>query len=101
MSGYLPIACSLDENEARRRWHEWSDVLGHRLGVVQSATRMTVRFPPSDALSTKLGELVAAESLCCGFVDWQLDEQSDGLELTVSGDPAGVLAIAESFGVAL
>ena len=99
MIGSVPIACSLDGNEARRRWHEWSDVIGHRLGVDRSPSRLTVRFPLSAALSTKLGELVAAESQCCGFVGWQLDEQSDGLGLTIFGDPAGVLAMAESFGV--
>ena len=75
--------------------------MGHRLGVDRSLTRLTVRFPPGAALSTKLGELVAAESQCCGFVDWQLDEQNDGLALTIFGDPAGVLAMAESFGVSL
>ena len=101
MTGSVPIACSLDGNEARRRWHEWSDVMGHRLNVDRSPTRLTVRFPPGPDLSTKLGELVAAESQCCGFVDWQLDEQSDGLVLTILGDPAGVLAMAGSFGVSL
>lgn len=101
MSGFVPIACSLDGGEARRRWHEWSDVLGHRLDVDRSSTRLTVRFAPDAGLSTKLGELVGAESQCCGFVDWQLDVQSDGLVLTISGNPAGVLAMAESFGVSL
>ena len=75
--------------------------MGQRIGVVRSTTRLTIRFPPGAALSTKLGELVAAEKECCGFVDWQLDEQSDELALTIFGDPAGVLAMAESFGVSL
>lgn len=75
--------------------------MGHRLGVVRSPTRLTVRFPSGAGLLTKLGELVAAESQCCGFVDWQLHEQSDELELTIMGDSAGVVAMAESFGVSL
>ena len=75
--------------------------MGHRLGVDRSLTRLTVRFPSGAALSIKLGELVAAETHCCGFVDWQLDEQNDELALTIIGDPAGVLAMAESFGVSL
>ena len=99
VSGFVPIACALDGNEARGRWHAWSDVLGHRLGVDHSPTRLSVRFPPDAALSTRLGELVAAERQCCGFVSWQLDEHSDGLELSIFGDAAGVLAMAQSFGV--
>ena len=61
--------------------------MGHRLGVDLSPKRLNVRFPPGANLSTKLGELVAAESQCCGFVDWQLDEQSDGLVLTIFWRP--------------
>lgn len=75
--------------------------MGHRLSVDRSPTRLTVRFASGADLSTKLGELVAAESQCCGFVDWHLDEQNNELALTIFGDPAGVLAMAESFGVSI
>ena len=75
--------------------------MGHRLGIVRSPTRLTVRFPSGAEFLTKLSELVAAESQCCEFVDWQLDQQNDELALTIGGDPAGVLAMAESFGVSL
>jgi hypothetical protein len=52
-------------------------------------------------LSTKLDELVAAERECCGFVDWELQNRGDELRLIVRGDPEGVSAMAESFGVSL
>jgi hypothetical protein len=52
-------------------------------------------------LLTKLGELVAAERECCGFVDWELQNRGDELRLIVRGDPEGVSAMAESFGVSL
>jgi hypothetical protein len=42
---------------------------------------------------------VVAERACCGFVAWDLDEADDQLLLTVSGNPEGVTAISESFGL--
>ena len=72
-----------------------------RLTVDLSPQLLTVRFPTSIGLSTKLRELVAAESECCGFVDWELQDRGDELRLIIRGDPEGVLAMAESFGVSL
>lgn len=72
-----------------------------RLTVDLSPQLLTVRFPPSVDLSTKLSELVAAESECCGFVEWELQDRGDELRLIVRGDPPGVLAMAGSFGVSL
>ncbi|MEX0667354.1 MAG: hypothetical protein WD313_03395 [Acidimicrobiia bacterium] len=101
MSESIPIACSLAGNAARRRWAEWNSVMAARLTVDLSPQLLTVRFPPSIDLSNKLSELVAAESECCGFVEWELQDRGDELRLVVRGDPEGVLAMAESFGVSL
>ena len=97
----IPIACSLNGDEARRRWAEWISVMAARLTVDLLPQLLTVRFPPSVDLSIKLSELVAAESECCGFVDWELHDQGDQLHLIIRGDPHGVLAMAGSFGVSL
>ena len=83
----VPIACSLDGREARRPWAEWTSVMALRLTVDLSPHLLTVRFPTSVELSTKLRELVAAESECCGFVDWELQDRGDELRLIVCGDP--------------
>jgi hypothetical protein len=72
-----------------------------RLSVDLSPQLLTVRFPPSVELSNKLAGLVAAESECCGFVDWDLEDRGGELRLIVRGDVEGVLAMAESFGVSL
>ena len=97
----VPIACSLDGNAARRRWAEWTSVMAARLTVDLKPQLLTVRFPASVGLSSKLGELVAAECECCGFVDWEVQDRGGELHLIVRGDPDGVLAMAESFGVSL
>lgn len=70
-----------------------------RLSVDRSPQLLTVRFPPIVDLSKKLGELVAAESECCGFVAWGLEDLGAELMLTVRGDNEGVAAMAESFGI--
>lgn len=95
----IPIACSLDGSEAGRRWREWSSVMAFRLSVERSPQLLTMRFPPSIDLLRKLGELVAAESECCGFVAWGLEDLETELMLTVRGDIDGVAAMAESFGI--
>ena len=97
----IPIACSLDGNAARLRWAKWNSVMSSRLAVDQSPQLLTVRFPNSFDLSAKLSELVAAESECCGFVDWELQDRGEEVHLVVRGDPEGVMAMAESFGLSL
>lgn len=72
-----------------------------RLSVDLSPHLLTMRFRTSIDLSTKLRELVADESECCGFVDWEPQDRGDELRPIVRGNPEGVLAIAESFGATL
>ena len=72
-----------------------------RLSVELAPRLLTVLFPPSVDLSTKLTELVTAERECCGFVEWAIEDRDGELRLIVRGDADGVLALAESFGVSL
>lgn len=95
----LPIACSLDGDQARRLWQEWNALMDRRLSVDRSPRRLTVRFPSGDEVMAELGELVAAERQCCGFVAWELEEVGSEVVLTVRGDTEGIMAMAESFGV--
>jgi hypothetical protein len=69
------------------------------LSVDQSPRRLTVRFRGDDVSSANLSDLVAAESQCCGFVAWELEDVGDEVTLTVRGDQEGVTAMAESFGI--
>ncbi|MGH8927046.1 MAG: hypothetical protein ACRDWH_01750 [Acidimicrobiia bacterium] len=58
-----------------------------------------MRFPTSGVFTTKLGELVAAEWECCGFVAWELEDLGNERILPVRGDPEEVRAMAEGFGI--
>ena len=48
MDNSLPIACSLDADQARRRWGGWSTLVDRRLSVDRSPEHLTV-------LATKSG----------------------------------------------
>lgn len=99
MTNRLPIACSLEGGEARRRWEAWNALMIRRLTFDRSPQHLTLRFPSDDELRAALGELVAAERQCCGFVEWEVNDLGEEVILTVRGDADGVTAMAESFGV--
>jgi hypothetical protein len=96
----IPIACSLDKGEARERWQQWQS-LARTVGKVERLVHgLTLHFTATDDTRSDLVRLVVAERQCCGFVDWQLEDLGEELVLTISGDPAGVEAMVESFGLA-
>ena len=96
----IPIACSLDRSEARERWQQWQS-LARTVGKVERLVHgLTLHFTATDDTRSDLVRLVVAERQCCGFVDWQLEDLGEELVLTISGDPAGVEAMVESFGLA-
>jgi hypothetical protein len=97
MDTWVPIACSLQGGDARRRSQEWKAVVGQRLGVRRSDQHLTIRFAASAMLRAELAGRVVAERQCCGFVAWELDDRGDGILLTVSGEPDGVTAMAKAF----
>jgi hypothetical protein len=97
MDARIPIACSLEGDDARRRSQEWTALIGQRLEIERSNFHLAVRFEANDKLRADLARLVAAERHCCGFVAWELDDRGDEIVLSVSGDPIGVSAMAEAF----
>lgn len=96
----IPIACSLDRGEARERWQQWQSLARTVGSVERLVDSLTLHFAATTDTRSELARLVVAERQCCGFVDWQLEDLGDELVLAISGDPAGVEAMAESFGLA-
>jgi hypothetical protein len=95
----FPVACSLDGDQARRRWQEWNALLGRRLSFDRSPRHITVRFAAGDNVLAQLQGLIAAEQQCCGFVAWEVEELGNAVLLAVRGDPDGVRAMSEAFGL--
>jgi hypothetical protein len=96
----VPIACSLDAGEARDRWHEWQALAPTLRSVERPVHGLYLHFTADDATRAELQRLVVAERQCCGFVSWDLEDRGDELVVTINGDPTGVNAMVESFGLA-
>ncbi|HJU81702.1 MAG TPA: hypothetical protein VJ796_08115 [Acidimicrobiia bacterium] len=97
MDTWVPIACSLQGGDARRRSQEWNALVGQHLEVQRSDQKLTIRFAANAIPRAELARLVVAERQCCGFVTWELHDQGEEMLLTVSGDPFGVTAMAKAF----
>ncbi len=97
MDPLAPIACSLEGDETRQRWHDWQALLGERRAAHQSPEELRLRFRGEARLRTELDRLVAAERECCGFVTWDLENHDDEVILSIRGEPTGVAAMAEAF----
>jgi hypothetical protein len=93
----LPIACSLEGDQARLRWLDWRALLADRISDEHSELELRVRFRDHEDIRTELSRLVAAERECCGFVDWELANVEGAFVLTVRGDESALAAIDAAF----
>jgi hypothetical protein len=80
----LPIACTLTGAERVDRKAEWTAITAEWMTAPALTERgVSMRF---DARAEpRLRELIAAESECCAFLDFELTGEGSGLRLTVEG----------------
>jgi hypothetical protein len=93
----LPIACSLEAREASERAEAWRGLAERALLTrerSQSQARLVFRSRPD--IEVALRELVAAEEVCCPFLDLALTRTGDHLTLEVTGPPEAA-AILDMF----
>jgi hypothetical protein len=95
----LPIACSLEGNQARQRWLDWGALIADRLSEERSPLELRIRFKDDESVRVELNRLVAAERDCCGFVTWDIDAVDSEMVLRVAGETSAVDAIHEAFRV--
>jgi hypothetical protein len=100
MTRSIPIACTLEGGEAQRRLESWSEVLSQRTDLEMEPTSIEIRFEDAEPTRDRLQSLVEAERSCCSFVEWDLASTKGFLVLSVRGEPLGVAAMSESFGLA-
>ncbi|MEO8716385.1 MAG: hypothetical protein ABI369_15370 [Acetobacteraceae bacterium] len=94
--GASKVACTLGPTEFQ-----------HRLARIRDLTRRSLRDRERDGLrlileydvsaADEVRELVGMERECCGFLDFELDEQADRLLLTITAPPAAHDSIEEVF----
>jgi hypothetical protein len=89
------IACSLTAAERPARLAEMADVgRASLLGVEITGRRATLRFGAIPGTRETLEAIVIAESYCCAFLDFELRDVSEGVELTVTA-PSGAEPILD------
>ena len=90
----VPIACTLTPSAGRQqveRWCAFDDA--YLLDVEHGESRLAVRYARTEDSVQQLRELVAVESACCSFVEWDIDESQDELRLVVTGTPEQLAAL--------
>ena len=91
----VPLACTLTPDAGRKQVQRWRAFdREHALQREESPTVLTVHYARTpDAVET-LRELVDAESACCSFVDWRIEDDGTDLRLVVSGSPDQLAALS-------
>ncbi len=94
----LPIACSLSGAEQRGR------ALTARTLVAEAmlgwrATRRGISIRFAGESEPRLRELIAAESLCCPFLEFDLHREGSELQVEVEGPDLARPIILEVFGL--
>ena len=97
MTSEAPIACSLDLQERPARLAAIA-ALGRDalLGVDADGT---LRFRNDAVIRARLDTIVAAESVCCAFLDFDLSESGAELRLAITA-PEGAETAARELGAA-
>jgi hypothetical protein len=80
-----PIACTLDPAEMPQRGDEIR-ALGRDglLSVERADRRVTLRFRRDAAIRRRVEAIVAAESRCCAFLDFDVAGEEDATVLTIA-----------------
>ena len=79
-----PIACILDRALMPERVAEIAALARDGLQSVESTEgSATLRFRRDPAVRERLERIVAAESECCAFLDFTLDDEADATVLAI------------------
>ena len=96
MSRPLPIACTLSATDLRARGEELRALGGDGLvDVSENAERAVLRFRADPAIRERVEAIVAAESECCAFLDFQLEHRDEASVLTISAPNGGAEMVHE------
>jgi hypothetical protein len=92
----VPVACTLsaDELPARRQQIRSLGKDG-LLSVEHDARRAIFRFRSGAQMRRRIDEIVEAESRCCAFLDFRVEEAGDVTLLTISAPGGGEPELSE------
>jgi len=96
MSRPLPIACTLSATDLGARGEELRALGGDGLvDATEDHGRAVLRFRPDPSVRERVEALVAAESECCTFLDFELEHGDDATVLTISAPNGGAEMVHE------
>jgi hypothetical protein len=91
MPSEQPVQCSLDPDHLGNRVAKIR-ALGND-ALISVCPEGALRFRADEAVRDRLEQVIAAESRCCAFLDFDLRDEAGALVLTVSA-PEGAESIA-------
>ncbi len=88
----VPIACTLGPDDLRGRI-EWIRDLTRDALEDHERDGLILRLRYSARASEGVREMVRRERACCGFLDFQLEEDAEGVRLTITAPEAARSAV--------
>lgn len=96
MSRPLPIACTLSATDLRARGEELRALGGDGLlDATEGEGRAVLRFRPDPSVRERVEAVVAAESDCCAFLQFEVAHDDDATVLTISAPNGGAEMVHE------
>jgi hypothetical protein len=92
----LPIACTLTPDGMAARLGLVAALTADGLGRAPTDTGLRVRLRDTPEIERRTRELIAAESRCCAFLDFNLSRDRGDLVLDISG-PEDARAVIDMF----
>jgi hypothetical protein len=83
------IACSLGADDQRARLEEWRFLIASSTARMELDGGVRYLFGAAEGLLEKVQALAAAESQCCAFLRFEIEQRNDGVALSVTTDAAG------------
>lgn len=80
---HLDVACELDAGDAGLRQSEWRDLAARSLGPAE-AVPGGARIWFDAAAADDIADLVRKEARCCGFLDFDLAPDGNGMRLEIT-----------------
>lgn len=93
----LAIACTLGAGDFKARVASIRDLARRSLRRSERLPLSLILTYVSEAL-TEVSELVAQESECCAFLDFELSHDNDAVRLVITAPPSAAAAADEIFG---
>jgi hypothetical protein len=86
----IPIACTLDRAQMRRRGEDIRALGRAALMAVDRGDRQVVlRFRPDPEIHEQVKAIAAAESECCAFLDFTVARERGATVVTIAAPPDG------------